>query len=895
MVSTLRELGRRVRLADPRPDRRRLRAQRRERRAAGRARHRAAAHGRLRDHRGRGGARWRSELGIEVDRHRPPPGRRRAAGLPDPAPGARAAIRSTQLCGTAVAWKLASARCGRRIAGAAPSADLDLVALATVADVVPLVGENRSLVKRGLAEMRRARRPGLRALMAAAKCEPTRLDEGDLGVPAGAADQCGGAAVPGRRGGRAVADRGRGAGGGDRDGAEPGQRRAAGDRARGRRPRPRRRCASCRSELREAPGLVVAGEGWHPGVIGIVASRLVERHHRPVVVDLARRRGRRARLGAQHPRLRPARGARGLLRAPGAASAGTGPPPGSRCEAENLDAFREAFAAHADRGARPRGPAADRADRRDGRRRRPRPRPGRGAAAAGAVRDGQPGRAAAGPLGAGPRRADDGRRASTPASASTAAPTGRSASPSAAPASGSSEDDRSTPRCGSRSTTGTARSSRGSSCASSTRSRTPRREPRRARLRVRGREWWQRFEAELARDPAPAADAVERLADGRQSTRRARDRSPASAPATVAIAELVSSGAGVLAVCADASRRAALAAAPPGSPASTAAPAAIACHRCGGDGARRPRRPGRGRPGADRLRDARARDPELAAALRARRPRRPAAVAAPTSCSPRARREPAASGGYLHRALGRGRAALRARRRSTSSCASREAVAGVFRDLREAGEGERRPSCARRSPAAAPHPLAPEAAARCFRVLARARPGRRGAPDGGDGVVGVVSSEGPIWSARPRSAPTAPDHRRHRNTSKDPNSRRAQRAPRRPLRRGRGVRLRAERRRRQRRRRRHRGRGGDDRPRRGRARLRLRLRPPRRPAALLRRRVHHPPGRGRPDLRRHAARHRDPLRGAAPRHGRGHQRQPRGDPRRSSARRSPSWSTASPS
>ena len=54
------------------------------------------------------------------------------------------------------------------------------MALATVADVVPLVGENRALVKRGLAVMRRARRVGLRALVEAAKCEPTRLDEGDL-------------------------------------------------------------------------------------------------------------------------------------------------------------------------------------------------------------------------------------------------------------------------------------------------------------------------------------------------------------------------------------------------------------------------------------------------------------------------------------------------------------------------------------------------------------------------------------------------------------------------------------------------------------------------------------------------------------------------------------------
>ena len=68
-----------------------------------------------------------------------------------------------------------------------------------------------------------------------------------------------------------------------------------------------------------------------------------------------------------------------------------------------------------------------------------------------------------------------------------------------------------------------------------------------------------------------------------------------------------------------------------------------------------------------------------------------------------------------------------------------------------------------------------------------------------------------------------------------------------------------------------------DRPRCRRARLRLRLRAPRGPDAPLGRRVHHASRRGRADLRRHAPRHRDALRRAAARHGRGHQREPRGD------------------
>ncbi len=71
------------------------------------------------------------------------------------------------LCATAVAYKLAEGLQGR-----APVEDLDLVALATIADVVPLLGENRTFVRRGLHALAGTAKLGLRALMAVARVDP---------------------------------------------------------------------------------------------------------------------------------------------------------------------------------------------------------------------------------------------------------------------------------------------------------------------------------------------------------------------------------------------------------------------------------------------------------------------------------------------------------------------------------------------------------------------------------------------------------------------------------------------------------------------------------------------------------------------------------------------------
>ena len=99
-------------------------------------------------------------------------------------------------------------------------------------------------------------------------------------------------------------------------------------------------------ELREALGLVLAGEGWHPGVIGIVASRLAERHHRPVVVVSLDGEGGGRGSGRSIPGFDLLAGLRAcsehLVRFGGHRAAA-----GLELRAEDLDAFREAFAAHA--------------------------------------------------------------------------------------------------------------------------------------------------------------------------------------------------------------------------------------------------------------------------------------------------------------------------------------------------------------------------------------------------------------------------------------------------------------------------------------------------------------------------------------------------------------------
>jgi single-stranded-DNA-specific exonuclease len=166
--------------------------------------------------------------------------------------------------------------------------DFDLLALATIADVVPLLDENRRLVRRGLSALARTGKPGLRALMAIAGLEPQRVDERAVAFALAPRLNAAGRLYRADAGLELILTA-------DADRATEIARELHGANAERRKVELgiRLEAEAQMDALGERPGYVLAGEGWHPGVIGIVASRLVERSGRPVVlVALEGDRGR---------------------------------------------------------------------------------------------------------------------------------------------------------------------------------------------------------------------------------------------------------------------------------------------------------------------------------------------------------------------------------------------------------------------------------------------------------------------------------------------------------------------------------------------------------------------------------------------------------------------------
>ncbi len=156
---------------------------------------------------------------------------------------------------------------------------LDLVALATVADVAPLIGVNRALVRQGLRVMARRERIGLVALADAARMDQAPTPYA-LGFVLGPRVNAGGRIGQADIGARLLSTD---------NPAEAAALAARLDQLNTERREIEARVreeAMAQAEARgfDAPLVWAAAEGWHPGVVGIVAARLKEATHRPAVV-----------------------------------------------------------------------------------------------------------------------------------------------------------------------------------------------------------------------------------------------------------------------------------------------------------------------------------------------------------------------------------------------------------------------------------------------------------------------------------------------------------------------------------------------------------------------------------------------------------------------------------
>ena len=214
---------------------------------------------------------------------------------------------------------------------------LHLVALGTVADVVPLKGLNRAFVAKGLIALRRRDQVGLTALMDASRLSGPP-EPWHLGFLLGPRINAGGRIGRADLGVRLLLEE---------DPSEAARIAAELDRLnRERQQIELATVAQAEAEAMAALGLeekgavvVTAGEGWHPGVVGLVAARLKERYGRPGLCHRARAGRHRHRIGAldRRRRSRPGGAARG---ARGPAAQGRRPRHGGRHHAQERRARR---------------------------------------------------------------------------------------------------------------------------------------------------------------------------------------------------------------------------------------------------------------------------------------------------------------------------------------------------------------------------------------------------------------------------------------------------------------------------------------------------------------------------------------------------------------------------
>ncbi len=298
-------------------------------------------------------ARVARELGVELiitDHHEPAAEIPAASVIVHPRIGGD--YPNPHVCGAGVAFKLAWAIAQRMTGQARVSADykqflvdaLPLAALGTVADVVPLVGENRVITCCGLARIRQCPWPGIRALIDVAKLTDAAIDGAAVGFKLAprlnAAGRMGNARLAIELLTRADESRAR----------EIALYLDDHNRARQSTERQLSREAVKMIEAARLDGdanraIVLAAEKWHPGVIGIVAARMVDRFHKPtVLISLENGSGQGSARSVPHFELHRALEtcSEHLISFGGHAMAA-----GLRIEAAKVPAFTEAFVRHA--------------------------------------------------------------------------------------------------------------------------------------------------------------------------------------------------------------------------------------------------------------------------------------------------------------------------------------------------------------------------------------------------------------------------------------------------------------------------------------------------------------------------------------------------------------------
>lgn len=222
-----------------------------------------------------------NQLGIDVvvtdhhqsDRHMPP-----ALAVMNPhRSDARYPFRG--LCSAGLAYKVAQAYEMKFSHGAAPLESLlDLVALATVADVVPLQDENRLFVREGLTRISRGVRCGIRALKHVAGIT-RECSTGTIAFKLGPRLNAAGRLDEGMKGVRLLTTES------EREAKGLAEELEQLNQARRELETDVMREALAQVESRKLPGgIVLSSRGWHLGVVGIAAARIMERFHRPTIV-----------------------------------------------------------------------------------------------------------------------------------------------------------------------------------------------------------------------------------------------------------------------------------------------------------------------------------------------------------------------------------------------------------------------------------------------------------------------------------------------------------------------------------------------------------------------------------------------------------------------------------